>query len=151
MNRRVAFALGCVAAVGGTLGAQKAIETVQRARVHASAGNLRTVATAVEVYVAETKRVPDGTTVADLDRVLRPKYATKLVTRDAWGTPFRYECWPKGACTTWAIASAGADRRFDGIPLMNKQRTRTCGFDDDLVFGGAERCWIQFPSNWGGC
>ena len=72
---------------------------------------MRTLMTAVEAWsIDNADRYPDVKSVEELRAKLEPTYVHTMPTKDAWGTPFRYEATAdrKG----YLIVSAGADRTF---------------------------------------
>jgi len=120
------------------------LTALQRSRQKRSMADMRTIATALEAYVTDENKIPDGSSVADLSTALMPKYVKTLPSVDGWGTPLRYECWPTGACEHYAIASAGADKVFEHESLQEyAEDTKTSQFDADIIYSNGK--FLQYP------
>lgn len=117
------------------------LTALQRSRQKRSMADLRSIAVAVESYATDENRYPEP---SELSSALVPKYLASLPTRDGWETELRYECWPAGACQSYAIASAGADKTFEHESLQEYGTdTKTRGFDNDIVF--SKGSFVQYP------
>lgn len=116
----------------------------QRSRQKRTMADIRMIATAVEAYAVDNDQYPPGTTAADLRPVLTPTYIAEIPSVDGWGTAFKYECWPAGACSSYAVASAGGDKIFEHGSLQEYTAgTKTTNFDNDLVFSNGD--FVQYP------
>lgn len=120
------------------------LTAMQRARQKRTMAEIRAVASAVEAYAQEENRFPE-VPMSELSSVLVPKYAQRLPTHDGWGMELRYECWPSGVCSNYAISSAGADRAFEHGSAMEygTDETKTTDFNDDILFSNGS--FVQFP------
>ena len=115
-----------------------------RAQQKRTMTDMRLVATVVESYATDENSYPEGSSVSSITPKLVPKYLKSVPTVDAWGTPFRYECWPAGECKNYAIASAGADKTFEHDSLQEYGNdTKTTDFDSDIVFYDGN--FAQYP------
>lgn len=127
----VAF-IGIVAAIAipNILTAQR------RAEQRRTMADIRTAVTAIESYASDKDVYPSVSSLylAELEKELVPAYVEKLPTVDAWGTALRYECWPRGDCEHYAVASAGADRDFEHESLQDYAEVQTGNFDADIVW-----------------
>lgn len=75
--------------------------------------NLKNIGTAIEDYIIDNGKAPEGKTfLYELEKDLAPFYIKRLPTKDAWGNNFYYK---KEAPDTYWIASAGSDEKFDGF------------------------------------
>jgi hypothetical protein len=75
--------------------------------------NLKNIGTAIEDYIIDYGKAPEGKTfVYELQKDLAPFYIKILPIKDAWGNNFYYK---KEAPDTYWIASAGSDGKFDGF------------------------------------
>ncbi|HEY0372485.1 MAG TPA: type II secretion system protein GspG [Thermoanaerobaculia bacterium] len=114
------------------------LTAMNRSKQKRTMADMRSVAAAAEAYATDENKYPDP---SDLQSALVPKYMRALPT-DGWENPLRYECWPAGACSEYAIGSAGADRAFQHDSLQQySPEKQTGGFDDDLVLVNGK--WMQ--------
>ncbi len=120
------------------------LTALNRSKQKRSMADMRTIATAVEAYSTDQNHYPEVSSVSDLSSALVPKYVKSVPTLDGWETQFRYECWPAGACETYAIGSAGADKTFEHDSLQEYTPfTKTTDFDNDIVFSTGT--FVQYP------
>jgi hypothetical protein len=112
-------------------------------------GRIRTAATAIEAYASDFKRFPNASTPDELAKQISPTYLRldTPVFIDEWGRPLRYECWkedPKApGCDHYAVASAGADGKFDPKPLRNAQPGTISDPDEDIVYRDGH--FVRYP------
>jgi type II secretory pathway pseudopilin PulG len=109
----------------------------QRSKQKRTIADLRSLSTAVEAHASEKDQYPAGT-MDDLAPALSPVYMKSVPRLDGWGTPIRYECWPAGACTSYALASAGGDKTFEHDSLQEYTPGPTTNFDNDLVLSNGK-------------
>jgi general secretion pathway protein G len=120
------------------------LTAMQRSRQKRTMADMRTIATASEAYATDKNVYPPAASVAELPSTLVPTYAKGIATVDGWGTPLRYECWPAGECTSYAIGSAGADKVFEHESLQEyASGTKTTHFNNDIVF--VNGVFVQYP------
>lgn len=119
------------------------LTALQRSRQKRSMADMRTAAAAIEAYASDKNAYPDATSHAELSSALTPTYTKTLPQVDGWGTAMRYECWPKGACEHYAIASAGADKVFEHESLQDYAGTQTSDWDSDVVLSDGR--FLQYP------
>jgi hypothetical protein len=96
--------------------------------------DLRTIAVCLEARATDTNEYPKVAFNA-LPALLEPVYVRKLPRVDPWGTPYEY--YSDG--TSYVVASAGADRRFERGSLQiatdDDGATRLSeSLDEDIVF-----------------
>jgi hypothetical protein len=106
----------------------------------ATVRDIRTIATAVEIYWVDMKAYPGPTRAAEevglfLRGKLDPTYVKNLPATDAWGRPFWYSSDGKA----YSLVSWGKD----GIPDAQKGGA-TNSFDCDIVFSNG--AFFQWPS-----
>ena len=137
----VASVIGILAAIA----IPNFLTAMQRAKQKRSMADMRTAAVALEAYATDKNAYPDASTyLAELSSALTPTYTKTLPQVDGWGTALRYECWPKGACEHYAIASAGADKVFEHESLQEYAAdTKTSHFNADVVFSNGK--FLQYP------
>ena len=96
--------------------------------------DLRTLATVVEAYQVDFKHYPAP---ESFQRDLVPTYMIQPLAVDAWGIPYRYDCWkedPKATgCDHYAVASAGMDGTFSPTPLRSVSEGAFTDPDEDIV------------------
>ena len=121
------------------------LTALQRSRQKRTMADMRSAGTAIEAYASDKNAYPDASSyLAELKPALTPTYTKTLPEVDGWGTALRYECWPKGACEHYAIASAGADRVFEHASLQEYAAdTRTSRFEADVVYSNGK--FLQYP------
>jgi len=121
------------------------LTALQRSRQKRSMADITSVAPALDKYKTERGSFPDASSyLAELEPALMPSYTTKLPRVDGWGTALRYECWPRGGCQSYALASAGADKTFEHESLQEySEATPTTDFDADIVFSDGR--FLQYP------
>jgi type II secretory pathway pseudopilin PulG len=120
------------------------LTALQRSRQKRTAADIRTVGTALEAYRDDNNgKYPSGRSAGDLTAALVPKYVRAVPSVDGWGTPTKYECWPAGACTSYGLASAGADQKFEFDSLKQYEPVKIESFDEDLVYVDGE--FVQYP------
>ncbi|MDQ6799541.1 MAG: hypothetical protein M3041_01755 [Acidobacteriota bacterium] len=102
---------------------------------------MRELGSAIERYAADFKYYPSKTDD------LAPTYTTARGWNDEWGKPLRYECWqidPKArGCDHYAIASAGADGKFDPEPLRKVSEGLLRNADEDIVYRDGN--FVRYP------
>ena len=138
--------LALVAVIGilAAIAIPNLLTSLQRSRQKRTTADMRTIATAVEAWATDKNQYPPGNTAADLRPVLVPTYIREIPAVDGWGTAFKYECWPAGECSSYAIASAGGDKVFEHDSLQEYTAgTKTTNFDNDLVLVNGEL--VQHP------
>jgi len=84
-----------------------------RDKYHRTYRDLKNIGTAIEDYIVDNGKAPEGKTfLYELEKDLAPFYIKRLETKDAWGNNFYYK---KEAPDMYWIASAGSDGKFDGF------------------------------------
>jgi type II secretory pathway pseudopilin PulG len=126
--------LGIIAAIA----IPNMMTAMQRSKQKRSMADIRSIATATEAYAIDKDVYPASTAE------LAPKYMATVPSLDGWATPLKYECWPEGACTTYAIGSAGKDKVFERESLQEYMPdTKTTDFNNDIVYSNGK--FLQYP------
>ncbi len=117
------------------------LTATQRSRQKRTMADMRTMAPAIEAYATDENVYPPTPSA------VVPKYAKSVASVDGWGTPFKYECWPRDECKNYAIASAGADKTFEHESLQEYATdTKTDDFDSDIVFFNGNFAQVPEPA-----
>jgi hypothetical protein len=113
-------------------------------RVKRTAGDLRTVATAVESYSIDNCQylAVGDVPVSHLAQALEPTYVRKLPTRDGWSSPLLF----RGGTNEYTVTSWGSDRRRGGGGTVAPDG-RTTSFRNDIVFSTGS--FLQYPGEMG--
>lgn len=135
------FVLVAIIGILAAIAVPNMLTAMQRAKQKRTMADTRSLATALESYATRENHYPNPD---QLSSALVPEYIKVLPSRDGWGTPFRYECWPAGACTNYGISSAAADKTFEHESLEGyASDTKTSDFNADIVF--ANGSFVQYP------
>lgn len=117
------------------------LTAMQRSKQKRSMADMRTIATAVELYATDHDAYPRADNIIRLAPLLEPKYVERMPRVDGWGNPFLYEparC-DAGTCTGFYLASGGKNGALEQ-PLAQYgekiEGTTTAG--DDIVFANGE-------------
>ena len=139
------FVLIAVIGILAAIAIPNLLTAMQRSKQKRSMADMRSIGAAVEAYATDKNALPEASSyVAELSSTLSPTYIRKLPEVDGWGTAFRYECWPRGACQSYAIRSAGADKTFEDDSAEGYTTdTKTKDFDNDIVMVDGK--FVQYP------
>ena len=127
------------------------LTAMQRSKQKRTMADIRSLATAVESYAADTNEYPKGSSSSDLSQVLLPKYMKNVPIVDGWGNPLQYSCLKDPAaqsdkCAGFVIRSAGKDLRFEQDvqdTLAAKEPQSTSNFDCDIVYASGK--FVEYP------
>jgi hypothetical protein len=89
--------------------------------------DLRFTASKLEAYRLVRHSYPIVKSIDDLQQVLQIRW----FLRDAWGTPYRYECSSDGQ--HYRLVSAGKDRAFSRYVIQEKRSPSAAVLSDDIV------------------
>jgi type II secretory pathway pseudopilin PulG len=118
------------------------LTALNRSKQKRSIADMRSIASAVEAYATDKDVYPEATYATEL--AVSPTYIKQVPAVDGWGTAYRYECWPAGACQNYAIGSAGADKQFEHESLQGYgPDTKSTDFDDDIILSNGK--FVQYP------
>jgi Flp pilus assembly protein TadD len=110
-------------------------------------GDISRIALAVEARATESGQYPNALTLDALARQIEPTYVKKMPRQDAYGNPFRYEVWKQNPDSPgpdhYAVASAGADGKFEKRSLRQYASGPITNFECDLVFANGR--WVSYP------
>jgi type II secretory pathway pseudopilin PulG len=123
----------------------------ERASQKRTMAGIRSLATAVESYAADTNEYPKGSAPVDLRETLVPKYIKEVPTVDGWGHGLQYICLKDATsqsekCVGYVIGSAGKDGRFEHDSLLETlagPEKTTTNFDCDIVYSTGK--FVEYP------
>lgn len=137
-------------------------------------GDIKTIATAVEIYNTDNSHYPVASNIVDLCKTLVPEYMATCIRHDGWSTYVKprdltYLAWdgtPAGCKITvyknnavppipgskedpcgprhYLIASPGKDGRFEHDDLRNVPERDTSSYNNDIVL--RDGLFIEAPS-----
>ena len=114
-----------------------------KVRINATREDMRRISEAIQDFAAKHGGYPNGGSVEEIERIVRPDAPGAFPRRDSWRTDYRYACWsdePAKPCNHFALVSAGEDGRFAETDLRTYKRTDR---SEDLVIVDGE--WIATP------
>ena len=100
-----------VAGTAAAVAVPNLMRAADQAKQNATMADMRRIQTAIEMYIAENGKPPEGDSFDDLARALEPAYIQALPRKDGWGKEFHYR---PGPLETYALGSAGRDGVFLG-------------------------------------
>lgn len=137
------FVLIAIVGILSAIAIPNMLTALQRSRQKRTMADLRNIAVSVESYATDKNQYPTAGSVAELQTILAPTYTKMLPQKDGWESEIRYECWPAGKCEQYALASAGADKKFEQSSLQEYGKNETTNFNADIVF--ANGTFVQYP------
>ena len=117
---------------------------MQRSRQKRTMADMRTIATAWEGRATDINSYslgPRPVTIAELARVLEPKYVRHLPRVDGWGSEFQVSL---ANDQTYAIRSLGSDHQRDANPNLSGPMN---DFAADIVFSNG--VFTRYPEEAG--
>jgi type II secretory pathway pseudopilin PulG len=135
----VGLVLIAIAGILAAIAIPNFLTAMQRSKQKRTMADMRSIASAVEMYASDEQRLPEGSSIADLESRLVPKYMPQLPRQDGWEHPLRYSA----TADAYFIGSGGADRRFDRDALNEYAAGSTTNFDCDIVFSNGK--FVQYP------
>ena len=127
------FVAGIVAAIA----IPNMLTALQKGKQKATMGDLKSLGTAIEVYILDKMQAPQGNSLAEIRSKLEPFYIKRLPMKDAWGNDLLYRSGP--GKEDYTIASAGKDGVFKGwqqrgfYPIYNIKH-----FGNDIIFSDGQ-------------
>lgn len=116
------------------------LTALQKGKLKSTMGDMKTIGTAVESYMADNSMVPGGgafTLISELNPYLAPFYCKILPQKDGWDEDFRYQSGVLGPLQeSYSIISYGKDQVFTGINITNSDFviTTMAGFNNDICY-----------------
>lgn len=123
--------LGIVAAIA----IPNLLTAMQKGKQKASMGDIKTIGLAVEMYIADNGKAPEGKTLLEIKDKLEPFYIKTLPLKDGWGNDFHYRHGTGDKQKEYAVAAGGKDGMFDGWEQSGVYIITTMdGFGKDIIF-----------------
>ena len=114
------------------------LNAIDRSKQKTTMADMRSVATAVELYAIDVSIHPTAANIGALEAVLEPTYIDACPTTDAWQFALVYQ---PGATPGrgYTIRSVGKDGAVEGAPAGGT----TQDFDCDILF--TDGVFVQWP------
>ena len=108
-----------------------------RKEYHRAMSDMRLIGNALESYITDRTRLPEGGSLAELayNRDFVPFYIKDLPAQDPWGRDYFYQKSPGGEIGTYWLASAGSDGLFRGFEQSGRSELQP---GMDIVFANGE-------------
>ena len=106
-----------VTVVGGIVAAiaiPNMLTAVQKGKQKATMGDMLTIGNAIESYMTDNYKAPEGGSLAEIQSQLEPFYIKTLPLKDAWGNDFQYAHGTGAKKDMYTIGSGGKDGVFNG-------------------------------------
>ncbi|MCP4215286.1 MAG: hypothetical protein GY765_11555 [bacterium] len=101
----------------------------------ATMGDLKTIGVAIEDYMTDNYKAPEGKSLEDLQKKLQPFYIKTLPLKDAWGNDFVYTHGKGSKKDNYSIGSSCKDGIFNGWDQKGYYIvTSMDGFGNDIIF-----------------
>ena len=126
-----------VAGIVSAIAIPNLLTALQKGKQKATMGDLKTIGTAIQVYVLDKMEAPQGNSLAEIKSKLQPFYIKQLPMTDAWGHKLFYTSGP--GKEDFAIGSAGKDGDFKG--WQQKGFYAVYGmihFNNDIIFSNGQ-------------
>jgi type II secretory pathway pseudopilin PulG len=115
------------------------LTAAQKGKQKATMGDMRSIAAAVESYMVDNGKVPEGQTLAELKNSLEPFYIKVLPLKDAWGNDFYYYHGTGSDKEKYAVGSGGKDGIFNGWEQTGFYWvTRVEEFNNDIILANGQ-------------
>jgi type II secretory pathway pseudopilin PulG len=122
------------------------LTAMQRSKQKRTMADMRTIASAIEARATDVTSYPPPMQLADLAKLIEPKYVNKAPLVDGWAHPFQYlaACSDDEACDSYLIASPGRNGTFEvDLTTLPQEPETTKTFDDDIVFSNGR--FLRYP------
>lgn len=104
----------------------------QKAKQNATMADMKTIATAIDMYIVDKMVAPQGNSIAEIRVQLEPAYIRQLPLKDAWGNDFAYGIGKNK--TDYYLGSGGRDGIFNGFDQNGMYSILNVNdFDHDIV------------------
>ncbi|UCH97356.1 MAG: type II secretion system protein GspG [Candidatus Aminicenantes bacterium] len=90
------------------------LTALQKGKQKATMVDMKTISNAIESYITDNDKAPEGKTLAEIKDQLQPFYIKVLPLEDAWGNEFHYYHGTGDKKAVYAIGSGGRDGIFNG-------------------------------------
>lgn len=110
--------------------------------------DMRSVYIAVESFSVDNNFYPDAHSIEELAGKVEPTYIKEMPEKDAWGNPFRYDCWKEKAeskgCDNYVVASPGKDGVWEQTNVRNYKESTFEGMNGDIVIKNG--LFLRYPA-----
>ncbi len=123
--------LGIVAAIA----IPNLLTALQKGKQKATMGDMKSIGLAIENYMTDNGKAPEGKTLLEIKSKLQPFYIKTLPLKDAWENDFHYRHGTGDKKKEYAIGSGGKDGVFNGWDQTGAYIvTEIAGFGKDFIF-----------------
>jgi type II secretory pathway pseudopilin PulG len=106
----------------------------QKGEQNETVSNLKMISTAIQMYIIDNERPPQGNTLEEIKAKLEPLYIKSLPMKDGWGNDFVYKFVEKSGQFDYYVGSAGRDGIFEGFEQNGLyDATRSHDFARDII------------------
>lgn len=117
------------------IAAKNLTTALQKGKQKATMGDMKSIRNAIESYITDNYRAPEGSSMAEIRDKLEPFYIRELPLKDGWGNDFIYMHGTGDDMEAYSIASPGRDGVFEGWEQTGSYRVTSIeGFDNDIIF-----------------
>ncbi|MCP5047604.1 MAG: hypothetical protein GY940_10555 [bacterium] len=110
------------------------LTALQKGKQKATMGDMKSIAMAIESYIVDNYKAPEGKNLEELKKVLMPFYIKTLPTHDAWGHEFHYAYGSDGKKDSYSVGTGGKDGVFEGWEQEGTYWVRTMkDFENDII------------------
>ena len=110
------------------------LSALDRGKQKRTMADLRSIATAVEIYSIDNTIYPTSAGIVDLKSILEPLFITNAPRLDGWGRDFVVD----STSTDYTVGSAGKDGG-----ALNFIGGMTTNFNDAIIFANGQ--FVQWP------
>lgn len=113
---------------------------LQKGKQKATMGDMKSVGVAIESFMTDTYKAPEGASLEAVKDKLMPFYIRTLPLKDGWGNNLLYKhgTTEKDKDLYW-IASPGKDGKFNGWDQTGSYIITTMdGFNNDIIFANGQ-------------
>jgi len=111
------------------------LNAVDRSKQKRTMFDMRSIATAVELYAIDHATYPTASTPAVLQSLIQPVYMARMPAVDAWNSPWVVDA----TAMQYTISSSGKD----AVPGTCVNGALTTLFSQDICFSNGQ--FVQFP------
>lgn len=128
-------AAGMIAAVA----TPNLIMAAEKGKQKATMGDLKLIATAIEMYIVDKGFPPQGNSLEEIRALLEPHYLKTLPLEDGWGNEYHYRAVNLEDKPVYYIASGGKDGVFEGFDQnVFYTVSRPRDFNRDIILKNGE-------------
>lgn len=111
------------------------LTALQKGKQKATMGDMKTIGLAIESYITDHGKAPEGKTLLEIKDKLQPFYIKTLPLKDGWENDFHYRHGTGDKSKEYAVASGGKEGAFGGWDQKGVYVvTSMDGFGKDIIF-----------------